>query len=156
VAGTPAIDALERSEVPFVVHTYDVVSADRATYGEAVAAALDIPPERAYKTLVAEVDGEPTIAIVAVAARLALKKLAKALGGKRAAMVEPAVAERLTGYVTGGISPFGQKRSFPAVVDATAATWDTVFVSGGRRGLQVEVAPLDLISSIGARVADLV
>jgi Cys-tRNA(Pro)/Cys-tRNA(Cys) deacylase len=107
------------------------------------------------KTLVATVDGRLAVGIVPVSGTLALKALAAALGGKRGAMAEPVAAERATGYVTGGISPFGQRSRLPIVVDASAAQWPTVFVSGGRRGLQVEVAPADLISLTGAIVANI-
>ncbi len=155
MAATPAIDHLEQREIPHVVHTYELGSLDEITYGEAVAATLGIEPERAFKTLVAEVDGEPALAIVPVAARLSPKKLARARGGKRAGMIDPSAAERLTGYVIGGISPFGQKRRLAAVVDDSVAGWDTVFVSGGRRGIQLEVAPADLIEALRASVADL-
>jgi Cys-tRNA(Pro)/Cys-tRNA(Cys) deacylase len=155
MAATPAIDLLEQRNVPHVVHTYELASPDEPTYGEAVAVMLGIAPERAFKTLVAEVDGEPTVAIVPVAARLSPKKLARARAGKRAGMIDPSVAERLTGYVTGGISPFGQKRRLPTVIDDSVEGWDTVFVSGGRRGIQLEVAPADLIDLLGASVADL-
>lgn len=155
VAATPALDLLERCGVTHAVHSYQVGETDEATYGEAVAAALGVAPEQAFKTLLAEVDGRPTVAVVPVAARLSPKKLAKACGGKRAGMLDPDAAERLTGYVTGGISPFGQRRRLPTVVDTTARAFPTVFVSGGRRGIQLEVSPGDLIELTGARVADL-
>ncbi len=127
-----------------------------ATYGEAVAAALGFPAAQLFKTLIAEVDGQPVVAIVRTDGRLAMKALAAAHSGRRARMAEAANAERWTGYVTGGISPFGQKRTLPVYVDASLAQWETICVSGGRRGLQVEVAPEDLIREVGAtRVANL-
>jgi Cys-tRNA(Pro)/Cys-tRNA(Cys) deacylase len=106
-----------------------------------------------FKTLVAEVDGNLTVGVVPVDATLDLKALAAAVGGKKARMAEVADAERATGYVAGGISPLGQKKRLPVVVDASAAAWDTVFCSAGRRGLEVELAPADLISAVDARTA---
>jgi Cys-tRNA(Pro)/Cys-tRNA(Cys) deacylase len=103
-----------------------------------------------FKTLVAEVDGRLTVGVVPVTGSLNLKALAAAVGGKRAGMADPARAERATGYVTGGISPFGQRSRLPIVVDSSASAWPTVYVSGGRRGLEVEVAPADLIALTGA------
>ncbi len=154
-ASTPAILALTTAKVPFEVHPYEVAEADERSYGEAVAAAIGVPAGRLFKTLVAEVDGSPVIAIVPVDGLLSTKALARAAGGKRAAMADPADAERLTGYVTGGISPFGRRRRLPVYADATVADFETVFVSAGRRGLQVEVAPADLVRLTGATVADL-
>ncbi len=108
-----------------------------------------------FKTLIATVDGRLSVGIVPVSGSLDLKALAVALGGKRGAMAEPAAAERATGYVTGGISPFGQRTRLPIVVDASVRNWPTVFVSGGRRGLQVEISPDDLARLTGATVADI-
>jgi Cys-tRNA(Pro)/Cys-tRNA(Cys) deacylase len=112
-----------------------------------------VPPERVFKTLVAEVDGALTVAVVPVSASLDLKALAAAAGGKRAAMADPAAAERTTGYVRGGISPLGQRKALPTVVDASARDFDTVFVSAGKRGLEVELAPADLVALTRAAVA---
>jgi Cys-tRNA(Pro)/Cys-tRNA(Cys) deacylase len=112
-----------------------------------------VEPGRVFKTLVAEVDGDAVVGIVPVTGALSLKALARARGGKRAAMAAPADAERLTGYVTGGISPFGQRRRLPVVADESVHGWDTVFVSGGLRGLQLEVAPDDLVRVTGAASA---
>ena len=146
---------LTRAKVAFTPHEYEL-TASEATYGESVAATLGVPPQRLFKTLVAEVDGRQVVAIVPTHLRLGLKALAAAAGGKKAQMADPADAERLTGYVTGGISPFGQKRRMPVFVDASISGHATVFVSGGRRGLQVEVAPADLIALLEASpVADL-
>jgi Cys-tRNA(Pro)/Cys-tRNA(Cys) deacylase len=153
-AGTPATKFLTERGVDFRLHSYVLdVAAD--TYGEAVAAALGVAPERLFKTLIAEVDGSPVVAIVPVSSRLSLKLLARAAGGKRAAMAKPEVAERNTGYVTGGISPFGQRRSMPVFVDETVVLFDTVVASGGRRGLQIEVAAADLVTLLDASLADL-
>ena len=155
---TQALLALARSKVAFEIHEYRVtareVAASEGTYGESVAATLGVPPERLFKTLVAEVDGRPAVAIVPVNTQLALKVLAAAAGGKRARMAAPEDAERWTGYVTGGISPFGQKRRLPFFADASLAAQDTVYVSGGRRGLQVELAPGALIALQAARLVE--
>lgn len=152
---TPAVVALTRSRVPFTPHEYEL-AASEATYGESVAASLGVAPHRLFKTLVAEVDGRHVVAIVPTHLRLGLKALASAARGKKAKMADPADAERLTGYVTGGISPFGQKRRLPVFVDSSLNDHATVYVSGGRRGLQVEVGPADLVALLGAvEVADL-
>lgn len=145
---------LERSGVAFQIHEY-VVERDDTSYGEAVASAVGVSPDRLFKTLVATVDGTPVVAIVPVSKQLSLKKLARAWGGKHAAMAEPADAQRLTGYVVGGISPFGQKRTMPTFVDVCVDDTATVFVSAGRRGLQIEMEPNDLISLTQARKAEL-
>ena len=136
----------------YVVHQYDA-DPGASSYGAATATALGVDPARLFKTLVATVDGRLAVGIVPVAGSLDLKALAMALGGKRGAMAEPAAAERSTGYVTGGISPFGQRSRLPMVVDASANDWPTIYVSGGRRGLQVEVAPEDLVRLTAATVA---
>lgn len=123
------------------------------SYGLEASAALGVPPERVFKTLVADVDDKLTVAVVPVAGSLDLKALAGAVGGKKARMAEPAAAERATGYVTGGISPLGQRRPLPVVIDATATNFDTVFCSAGQRGLEIEIAPADLIRAAAAVVA---
>jgi Cys-tRNA(Pro)/Cys-tRNA(Cys) deacylase len=151
-APTPATALLSRLKVPFTPHGYDVDPGTPA-YGEAVAHALGVEPARVYKTLVAAVDGALTVGVVPVVRALDLKALAAAVGGKRAAMAEPAAAQRATGYVTGGISPLGQRTRLPIVMDDSTATWPTVYVSGGRRGLQVELSPDDLIRVTAATVA---
>ena len=157
--GTPATLLLAREGVPHVVHAYTVDPAARS-YGEAAAAALGIEPERMLKTLLAEVafPGGPArlvCGVVPVSGTLDLKALATAAGGRRAAMAEPVSAERSTGYVVGGISPLGQRSPLATVVDETAQLFDTVFVSAGRRGLSVELAPTDLVRLTGAIVADI-
>jgi Cys-tRNA(Pro)/Cys-tRNA(Cys) deacylase len=133
-------------------HDADAV-AGGLSYGLEAAAALGVDPATVYKTLLAAVDGRLTVAVVPVADRLDLKALAAAAGGKRAEMAEPAAAERATGYVVGGISPLGQRRRLPTVVDASAAGHDRVLVSAGRRGLDVELSPADLVRVTGAVVA---
>ena len=151
---TPAIRTLERAKINFTIHTYDDNSLDHAlSYGEAVAAQLGVSPERLFKTLVIDVDGAPHIAAVPVAGSLDLKAFAKAAGGKRAVMASAAVAERSTGYVTGGISPFGQRKRLPFVVDVSVLDHASVWVSGGKRGLQIELAPEALVKEVAARVA---
>jgi Cys-tRNA(Pro)/Cys-tRNA(Cys) deacylase len=152
--GTRAIDSLRGTGVEFVVHEYRVGQLT-TSHGEAVAAELGVPPERLFKTLVAKVDDRPVIGIVPVSGRLSLKSLARATGGKRAVMAEAAEAQRLTGYVIGGISPIGQARRLSTVIDASVRDHATIFVSGGRRGLQLEMSPGDLIRSTGATVADI-
>lgn len=142
--GTPATTALTAAAVPFTVHDY-THDPRSASYGEEAAAALGISPDRVFKTLLADVDGSLTVAVVPVACQLDLKALARVVGGRRAAMADPRAAERATGYVVGGISPLGQRRVHPTVVDETALAHPSVFVSAGRRGLEVELAPADLV-----------
>ncbi|MEU9325522.1 Cys-tRNA(Pro) deacylase [Streptomyces canus] len=141
--GTPATAALTAAGVPFTVHAYDH-DPSHPSYGEEAAEAMGVSPDRVFKTLVADVDGALTVAVVPVAGSLDLKALATAAGGKRAAMADPALAERTTGYVRGGISPLGQRKKLPTVLDASASTHATICVSAGRRGLEVELAPTDL------------
>ena len=153
MTSTPATEALRRAGVAFTSREYPPVEEAEGTYGEAIAALLGVEPERVFKTLVTVVDDRPTVAVVPVSGHLSLKALARARGAKKAEMADPAQAERLTGYVVGGISPFGQKRRLEVVVDATLLDHPTVLVSGGRRGLQVELAPEDLVRLLGATVA---
>ncbi|WP_439674752.1 Cys-tRNA(Pro) deacylase [Embleya sp. MST-111070] len=150
--GTPATVALTREGVAFTTHAY-THDPDAASYGEEAATVLGVPAERVFKTLLADVDGALTVAVVPVAGRLDLKALAAAVGGKRAAMADPAAAERATGYVLGGISPLGQKRRHPTVVDVSVLALETVYVSAGRRGLEIELTPADLIRLTGAVTA---
>ena len=124
-------------------------------FGREAAEALGVEADRVFKTLLADVDGRLVVGIVPVTGKLDLKALAAAVGGKKAVMADPAVAERRTGYVVGGISPIGQKTAHPTVLDETAELWDSVFVSGGRRGLDLELAPADLIRATGATLADI-
>lgn len=125
------------------------------SYGLEAATALGVEPARVFKTLVAAVDGALAVAVVPVAGSLDLKALAATLGGRRAAMADPAAAARATGYVPGGISPLGSRTRLPVVLDASAAGWPTVYVSAGRRGLQVELAPADLVRLTAARTASI-
>ena len=144
--------ALERAKIPFTLHEY-VHDPRHDSYGMEASDALDLPPERVFKTLVAAVDGSLAVGVVPVYRQLDLKALAAATGGKKAVMAEVAAAERATGYVAGGISPVGQKRRLPVVIDQSALEFGTVFCSGGRRGLEIEIAPADLVKAAGASVA---
>lgn len=157
--GTPATVALTKAGVPFTVHQFDnAVAPGDHGYGKAAATALGVDEARVFKTLLVTVHGgggqvSHAVGVVPVSGQLSLKSMAAALGAKRVEMLEPSAAERLTGYVVGGISPFGQKKRLPTVVDETANTHTTVFVSGGKRGLDLEVAPAHLISTLSAVVA---
>ena len=144
--------ALGGAGVAFTLHPYEH-AAGAPSYGGEAADALGLSPDEVFKTLVARVDGRLVTAVVPVSGTLDLKALAAAVGGKKAAMAEPAAAERATGYVTGGISPLGHRSRLPVVVDASARDWDTVYVSAGRRGLQVSLAPDDLVRVANATVA---
>lgn len=154
MSGTPATVALRAAGLRFVEHAYQH-DPGVTDFGLEAARALDVDADRVFKTLVADVDGRLAVGIVPVTGLLDLKALAAALGGKRAVMAEPAVAERKTGYVVGGISPIGQKTRLPTVLDETAELWDTVYVSGGRRGFDLELAPADLVRVTDAIVADI-
>jgi Cys-tRNA(Pro)/Cys-tRNA(Cys) deacylase len=149
---TPAIAALVQQQVAHTLRPY-LVPVETPDYGRSVAEALGVPADRVFKTLVAEVDGSLTVAVVPVSGELDLKALAGAAGGKRAALAERAAAERATGYLRGGISPLGQRKRLPTVVDSSVSGFDTVFVSAGRRGLQVQLAPADLVRLTGATLA---
>ncbi|NJD10195.1 MAG: Cys-tRNA(Pro) deacylase [Gemmatimonadetes bacterium] len=151
---TPAVIAVQQARIAHRLHEYQH-DPDAAAYGAEAADKLGVDPRRIFKTLIASVDGRLAVAIVPVADALDLKALAAALGGKRAAMAGLPEAERATGYVAGGISPLGQRKRLPTVLDASAAGWDTVYVSAGRRGLQLEHAPADLPRLTGARTARL-
>ncbi len=149
---TPALVALRRMGVAVEVHTYEH-DPRRRSYGMEAAEALGLDPARVFKTLMIDLDGSLAVAVVPVATSLDLKRAAAALGGKRAQMADAAAAQRATGYVLGGISPFGQKRAHPTVVDRSALEHPTVFVSGGRRGMDLEVSPADLVAATAAVTA---
>ncbi|MGN6608857.1 MAG: Cys-tRNA(Pro) deacylase [Jatrophihabitans sp.] len=150
--GTPATNLLTKAKVAFTLHPYE--HDPRAeTFGDEAAAALGVEPTRIFKTLIATVDGRLVCGVVPVAARLDLKALAAAAGGKKAAMADPAAAARATGYVVGGISPLGHRSRLPVVVDSSALGFATVYVSAGKRGLQMELAPSDLVRMAGATTA---
>jgi len=154
---TPAIEVLRKLGIAHSVHRYEVADNEELSYGEAVAEAIGADPATVFKTLVARLNtGELVVAIVPVISTLDLRALAAAAGAKSAAMAPPASAERSSGYVTGGISPFGQRRKLRTFVDRSAERFETVFVSAGRRGLQVSLASLDLVRGCSAAiVADL-
>jgi Cys-tRNA(Pro)/Cys-tRNA(Cys) deacylase len=154
VTGTPATVALTAAGIPFTEHAYTHDPAN-TNFGLEAASALGLDPDRVFKTLLADVDAELIVAIVPVTGKVDLKRLAAAVGEKRAAMADPAVAERRTGYVVGGISPIGQKTAHRTVLDETAELWDTVYVSGGRRGFDIELAPADLVRATDAVIADI-
>lgn len=149
---TPATGALASLGIPYALHAYthDPGTTD---YGHEAAQSLGVDPERVFKTLVAEVDSELVVAIVPVSGTLDLKALAAAVGGKRASMADPARAERATGYRVGGISPLGQKHPLPMVLDTTAMDFESILVSAGRRGLDLEIMPVHLVAAVNARTA---
>ena len=151
-APTPAIAALARAGIVHTLHPYHHDPRSTA-FGDEAVAALGLDPFRVFKTLVAQVDQALVVGVVPVGAQLDLKALAAAAGGKKAAMAAVAAAERSSGYVAGGISPLGQRKRLTTVVDESARTFPTMFVSAGRRGLQVELAPDDLVAATGGRFA---
>lgn len=151
-AGTPATAALTARGVAFTAHPYEH-DPSAASFGLEAADALGVEADRVFKTLLADVDGTLVVGIVPVTGQLDLKSLAATVGGRRATMADPAVAERKTGYVVGGISPIGQKTRLRTVVDETATLFPTVYVSGGRRGFDIELAPDDLVQVTGATFA---
>ncbi|MET3173853.1 UNVERIFIED_ORG: Cys-tRNA(Pro)/Cys-tRNA(Cys) deacylase [Arthrobacter sp. UYCu721] len=150
--GTPATAALAAAGVPFVLHPY-AHDPSAASYGTEAAEALGIAPEKVFKTLMVEVEGRLAVGVVPVSGNLDLKAFAAALGAKKASMADPAAAERRTGYVLGGISPMGQRQPSPTVVDSSALDLGTMLVSGGKRGLDVELAPAHLIQLTSAVTA---
>jgi Cys-tRNA(Pro)/Cys-tRNA(Cys) deacylase len=151
---TPAINELDAAGIAYTLHEYER-GEDLHHYGNEAAAKLGLDPDQVFKTLLVTADGEHAVAIVPVSTKVALKQVARALGAKRAEMCDPTVAERVTGYVRGGISPFGQKKQLRTVIDEMATAFDTVYVSGGKRGLDIGVAPSDLIELLEATVADI-
>ncbi|MFF2032234.1 Cys-tRNA(Pro) deacylase [Arthrobacter sp. NPDC058192] len=150
--GTPATAALAAAGVAFIAHPYQHDPAV-ASYGLEAADVLGIDPARVFKTLMVDVDGRLAVGVVPVSGSLDLKAMAAALDGKKAAMADPSVAQRRTGYVLGGISPLGQRQSSPTVVDESALLLETILVSGGRRGLDIELVPAELIRLTAARTA---
>jgi Cys-tRNA(Pro)/Cys-tRNA(Cys) deacylase len=156
-AGTPALDILTAAGVAFTVHEYDHTASDH--FGDETVAALGVTGERVFKTLIASItmSGKPelVVGIVPVSGQMDLKALAAAVGAKRADMADPAAAQRSSGYVVGGISPLGQRTRLRTVIDQSAMSYETVLVSGGRRGLQVELAPADLVRLTDGKVAEI-
>jgi Cys-tRNA(Pro)/Cys-tRNA(Cys) deacylase len=157
VAATPALAALTRAGVPHEVVKFDHDPREHSFGAEAVSALADagIAPEQIFKTLVIAVPNGLAVAVVPASARLSLKAAAAALGVAKASMAPPALAEKTTGYVVGAVSPFGQRKQLPTVVDVGALAWERVFCSAGRRGWDVAVAPQDLIRLTGAVTAEL-
>ncbi|WP_409482958.1 Cys-tRNA(Pro) deacylase [Arsenicicoccus dermatophilus] len=151
-AGTPATVALDRAGIAYQVHAYDH-DPGAASYGLEAAELLGVAPARVFKTLVADTGSGLVVGVVPVSRRLDPKALAAAVGAKRAQLADPVVAERSSGYVVGGISPVGQRRALPTVLDASAHEHGTILVSGGRRGLDLELSPADLVSVTRARTA---
>jgi Cys-tRNA(Pro)/Cys-tRNA(Cys) deacylase len=151
-AETRATQQLARLKISHVVHRYEH-DPRHSSYGREASEALGMPPDRVFKTLVVDIDGQLIVAVVPVAGSLDLKALATAVGGKKAAMADAAQAEEASGYVTGGIAPIGLRRPLPVVVDETALRHATVFCSAGQRGLEIELAPADLVAAAGARTA---
>lgn len=150
---TPAVNAARKAGIPFTLHEYRH-DPRAGSYGLEAAEALGLDVARVFKTLVAAAEGKGLwVAVVPVAGLLDLKALAEAAGAKRATMADPKAAERATGYVVGGISPLGQRQRLSTAVDASALQFDTIFVSAGRRGLEIELAPADLVRLCGATIA---
>lgn len=154
---TPAVKQLDRAKVDYQLHRFEVTASDEG-YGLAAAQALGVEPQRVFKTLVVSFNGDAKalgVCILPVTGTLNLKRAAKALGQKSAQMADPAIAEKTTGYVVGGISPLGQKKRLPTVLDQSAASLTTLLVSGGKRGLDLELTPAALQQLTGAQLAPL-
>ena len=152
---TRATQALNQLGVGFTLHEYDY-DPDADSIGLQAAAAIGAEPRRVLKTLMAELDGKPVCVVVPSDHEVSMKKLAAAFSGKSANMMKPADAERLTGFVVGGISPFGQKKQVPTAIEEAALAHEAVYMNGGQRGLQVRMAPADAVRALGAVVAPLV
>jgi Cys-tRNA(Pro)/Cys-tRNA(Cys) deacylase len=147
---TPAVRAAKQAGIEFRLHEYEAVEVGEGDYAIAVATALGRPPDQLFKTLVVSVDGDLRAFVLPADRQLDLRRI-----GKRAQLADRAAAERATGYVIGGISPLGQRRRLPTVVDSSALGWETILVSAGRRGLQIELAPQDLVALTEATVSSL-
>ena len=152
---TRATQVLEKLGVKFTVRTYEY-DPDAESIGLQAAEALGVEPRRVLKTLMAEVDGKPVCVVVPSDREVSMKKLAAAFGGKHAAMMKPAIAEKTTGYVVGGISPFGQKKPVPTAIEIEALSETQVYMNGGQRGLQVRLSPQDALKALGGIAAPLV
>ena len=154
---TPAIKLLDKLKIPYTIRQYDTDNEHRH-FGEHAATALKQNPDQVFKTLMAVLDGntrKPVVALVSVSRQLDMKKLASACNARKAIMADPDVAQRLSGYVIGGISPLGQRQLFKTCIDKQAREFDTIFVSGGKRGLQLELQPKDLVTILDAEFSEL-